>query len=256
LGVARRWLAAWLALAAAAGCGAGGGEGGPLEGTNWVLASQDVSGVPTPVPAGVSADARFVADQISGFGGCNVFSGEAVATGARLAIGAVAATQMACLGEGAAVEAAFLANLRRAASFTATADALTLFDAEARPVLVFRAGPSNPLAGNWSVTGIHNCQEAVVSPQLGTTVTASFEPDGRIMGSGGCNTYTGPYTLSGRDLRIGPLASTRRACEPAILDQETRFLAALGRVTTFDTSGPTVMLRDAGGAMQVVLAPE
>ena len=40
------------------------------------------------------------------------------------------------------------------------------------------------------------------------------------------------------------------------MDQETRFLAALSRVTTFDTSGPTVMLRDAGGAMQVVLAPE
>jgi heat shock protein HslJ len=250
-----RKLAAGLALAVATGCGAGG-EGGALDGTNWVLASQDVSGVATPVPASVTADARFAANQISGFGGCNVFSGAAVATGARLEIGAVAATQMACIGEPSAVEAAYFANLGRTASFTATADALTLFDADGRPVLSFRAGPQNPLAGNWNVTGVNNGQEAVVSPQLGTTLNASFGPDGRVTGSGGCNTFTGPYTLEGRDLRIGPLASTRRACEPSIMDQETRFLAALSRVTTFDTSGPTRMLRDAGGAMQVVLAPE
>jgi hypothetical protein len=38
--------------------------------------------------------------------------------------GPLAATQIACLGEGATVEAVHLANLGRAASFTATADEL------------------------------------------------------------------------------------------------------------------------------------
>jgi heat shock protein HslJ len=253
-----RKTALCLAMAALAltlgACGADGGAGGVLDGTHWTLVSQDVAGAATPVSTGVSADARFAASQISGFGGCNVFTGAAVASGASLEIGPLAATQMACLGEPATVEAAYLVNLGRAASFTATADELTIFDAAGRAVLVYRAGPDNPLAGSWSVTGINNGREAVVSPQLGTTVSAAFGPDGQIAGSGGCNTFTGPYLLTGRELRIGPLASTQRACEPPVMDQETRLLAALGRVTTFDTSGPTVMLRDASGAMQVVLS--
>ena len=39
------------------------------------------------------------------------------------------------------------------------------------------------------------------------------------------------------------------------MDQETQFFTAMGMVTTFDTSGETILLRDASGAMQVVLTP-
>jgi heat shock protein HslJ len=240
-----------------AGCGAdGGGSGGTLDGRNWTLESYDVSGASRAVPAGVTADARFAAGQVSGFGGCNVFSGEAVVTGASLKVGPLAATQMACIGDASAVEAAYLANLGRAASFTAADDRLVIFDAAGRSILLYRAAPDNPLVGAWNVTGINNGREAVVSPQAGTRVTAAFAPDGRITGSGGCNTYTGTYTVEGRSVRIGPLASTRRACEPAVMEQEAQLLAAMGKVAAFDTSGPTAMLRDASGAMQVVLAPE
>jgi heat shock protein HslJ len=38
--------------------------------------------------------------------------------------------------------------------------------------------------------------------------------------------------------------------------QEARFLAALQVPTTVETSGPTVTLRDANGAAQVILAPK
>ena len=248
-----------LAIAASglavASCKASGGTGGELVGTGWTLETYDVSGSATPVPAGISADARFGADRISGFAGCNSFSGEATAAGASLTIGPLATTQMACDGEGSAVEAAYLGNLGRAATYTATKAGLTIFAADGRPVLVYRAASANPLAGAWSVTGINNGREAVVSPQLGTTVTATFTPDGTVAGSAGCNSYTGPYTLTGQSLAIGPLASTERACESEVMAQELQFLTALGNVTTFDSSGATIMLRDASGAMQVVLTP-
>jgi heat shock protein HslJ len=44
------------------------------------------------------------------------------------------------------------------------------------------------------------------------------------------------------------------ACEQAIADQETAFLAALQTPTTVETSGATVTLRDASGSTQVVLS--
>jgi heat shock protein HslJ len=247
-----------LAVAAASfsgvDCKAAGGSGGKLEGTSWALETYDVSGVATAVPAGVSVDARFTGNRISGFGGCNSFSGDASVSGASLTLGPLAATQMACIGEAGSVETAYFAKLGMAASFTATTESLTIFDRAGKPVLVYRIGASNPLARAWNVTGINNGNQAVVSPQLGTTVTATFTADGKLTGSAGCNAYTGSYTLTGRDVAIGPLASTRRSCEATVMTQEAQFLAAMGKVTSFDSSGPTIMLRDASGAMQVVLS--
>ncbi len=246
-----------LALTACTVDGGRGGKGGKIEGTHWLLERYDVSGAATAVPAEVVADARFDAGRVSGFGGCNAFNGQAIVSGASLSMGPLAATQMACSGAPADVESAYLANLGQAASYTATAESLEIFDAAGLPVLVYRVGAANPLAGNWTVTGVNNGREAVVSPQLGTTITARFSPDGQVEGSGGCAPYSGSYSISGQQLRIGPIASAQEAaCEPPIMEQERQFLVALGRVTTFDLSGRTVMLRDDAGAMQVVLSPE
>jgi len=241
------------AVFAVAACSAVGGTGGELDGTSWTLEMYDASGSPTAVPAGVTADARFTGNRISGFGGCNVFNGDAVASGSALKIGPLATTQMACSGDPGTVETAYLANLGRAATYTATTTQLTLFDVAGKQVLAYRIGPVNPLVGAWSVTGINNGRQAVVSPETGTTVTATFTADGKVAGSGGCNDYTGSYTITGQQVAIGPLASTRMACEPAIMTQEAQFFTAMDKVTTLDPSGAMIMLRDASGAMQVVL---
>jgi heat shock protein HslJ len=252
----RGLVALALALTACSVDG-GGGKGGPIEGVHWVLERNDVSGAATAVPAEVVADARFGAGRVSGFGGCNSFNGAATVSGRSLAVGPLATTQMACSGAPTVVEAAYLANLGRAASFTATPESLTIFDTAGQPVLVYRVGAANPVAGNWSVTGVNNGREAVVSPQLGTAISVRFSSDGRVEGSGGCTPFSGSYTIAGQALRIGPIASTQAAaCEPQVLEQERQFFTALGRVTTFDSSGATVMLRDDAGAMQVVISPD
>src|SRR6185503_7817197 len=46
----------------------------------------------------------------------------------------------------------------------------------------------------------------------GTTVTLKFGSDGRVTGSGGCNTVGGSYQVQGDTLRFSQLFSTRRAC--------------------------------------------
>ena len=175
---------------------AGGGTGGTITGTAWKLSSYDVSGTATPVPAGVAADARFAADKVAGSGGCNTFNGSAVVTGATIKIGPLSSTQMACQAPANDVETAYLANLGKAASFTATTDALTMFGGGGKPLLVYVAGPANPLIGQWTVTGYNNGQQAVTSPMQGTTLSAAFTAN-QVSGSAGCNTYNGAYTLDG-----------------------------------------------------------
>ncbi len=229
-----------------------GGTGGTIEGITWKLTSFDSAGTSTTVPAGVSADARFDGGKVAGSGGCNVYSGPATISGATIKIGLLVSTQMACTGPANDVERAYLANLEKAASFTATADALTLFDGSGAAILVYAKGAANPLEGEWNVTGYNNGRQAVTSPIAGTTLTATFTAD-TVSGSAGCNDYNGSYKLDGDKVTIGPLATTRKACDQAIMDQETEFLTALQTPATVEQSGGIVTLRDASGATQVTL---
>jgi heat shock protein HslJ len=255
-------LAIGALAASAAGCsssggssGASAGTGGTIEGITWKLVTFLSGSAATNVPAGVAIDARFASGKVSGSSGCNVYNGPATVTGSAIKIGPLATTQMACVGPTADIEKAYLADLANATSFTATANALTMFNTAGASILVYAAGPANPLEGEWNVTGYNNGKQAVVSPIAGTTLTAVFTADA-VSGSAGCNDYNGPYKLDGTKVTIGPLATTRKACDQAIMDQETEFLTALQTPATVEQTGATVTLRDASGAMQVTLGPK
>jgi len=211
-----------------AGCSllAGGGTGGTIDGVRWILTSYDSNRTSTPVPAGVTVDATFADGTVSGSGGCNSYSGPYEIDGSKITIGLIQSTLMLCEGPDGDVETAYLAALPTAASFTATADTLTLFNGSGTAILTYKAGPSNPLIGAWTVTGYNDGASAVVSPAAGTELTATFGADGIVSGSSGCNTYNGSYTLTGETLAIGPLGTTRMACPEPIMTQETQYLAA------------------------------
>ena len=233
-----------------------GGSGGTLDGTAWTLKTYDVGGTATAVPSGMVIDAKFAGGKVSGFAGCNVYTASATISGATLKIGPAATTSMACDTAISAVETAYLANLAKAATFTATSEALTIFGSDGKQLLAYAAASKNPLEGDWNVTGYNTGTQAVTSPIAGTTLTATFTAAGEVGGNAGCNSYSGPYKLDGSSLTVGPLATTMKACDQAIMDQETQFLAALQTPTTVETTGATVTLRDASGATQVVLGPK
>lgn len=60
----------------------------------------------------------------------------------------------------------------------------------------------------------------------GAPITISFQ-QGAVSGSAGCNTYTGGYSTAGNSISFGPLSLTSSACDPAVMEQETLYLARL-----------------------------
>ncbi len=77
--------------------------------------------------------------------------------------------------------------------------------------------------------------------------TLGFGPNGRIAGRASCNDYTGRWTLDGESLRITDVATTSRACAPALMKQEARFLERLRTVRRFEVSPDgALVLRDDG----------
>jgi len=97
------------------------------------------------------------------------------------------------------------------------------------------------VGGTWRVLDIDG--RSTGDPQR---VTLDFAEDGRVAGLAACNRYTGAYVLSGEGLRLGPFAGTRMACPPAVMDEEMRFHAAIGRVTRFGVDEQGGLLLYAG----------
>jgi putative lipoprotein len=64
----------------------------------------------------------------------------------------------------------------------------------------------------------------------GSGADLTFDAAGSVSGSTGCNSVSGTYALDGTSLTFGPLATTRMACEEALMTQETAVLDALAAV--------------------------
>jgi heat shock protein HslJ len=74
------------------------------------------------------------------------------------------------------------------------------------------------------------------------------------VGTLACNEYTTTYFADATGLRFGTIASTRKTCPPAVMDQEARFSTALEatRGLRFDANG-ALMLLDAEGKVRAKL---
>ena len=84
-------------------------------------------------------------------------------------------------------------------------------------------------------------------PVKGTDPTIEFTATRRVSGSTGCNRYTGAYHVSGNTIRLGPLATTQRACPDPVAHQETAFLRALSRTKRVAVDGGKLTLATARG---------
>lgn len=91
----------------------------------------------------------------------------------------------------------------------------------------------------------------VARPIAYYTLTAEFGANDNLSGNSGCNTYNGPYRVTGDQIEIGPLATSRMACsEPAgVIEQEALYLAALETAATYQIEGMTLELRTRDGAL-------
>jgi heat shock protein HslJ len=78
----------------------------------------------------------------------------------------------------------------------------------------------------------------------GSHSTLHFTAATLVDGDTGCNRFSGPLAEDGATIHIGPLATTRRACAPALMDQERRYLMALAGVTGMKRENGLLILLD------------
>lgn len=113
-----------------------------------------------------------------------------------------------------------------------------LFCAIALPATAGAASPQ----GRWLAEDING---GGVIDRLQTTL--ELGADGKVTGMGGCNRYMGSATVTDNAISFQPMASTRKACSPAVMDQENKFHAALTTVTSWRIEQTKLLLLDKDG---------
>lgn len=96
--------------------------------------------------------------------------------------------------------------------------------------------------------------------QIGSSAVSSrsnlfvqFKGDDKLSGYGGCNSFFAQYTISGNEIRIGPVGATRMACPKPIMDMEMALFVVLETAKMFRRNDTSLVLLDANRKVQARL---
>lgn len=234
--------------------------GAPLSG-RWTVTTLGDDRPSTPV-----GDITFEPGDktIGGATACNFFRGGFETSGGTdLKIHVGMMTRRGCPGPAAEHERAFLDAMAGASSYRIYGDILHVFDGPngtGRELVQFTRTPDAALEGEGHKIVSYYWQGGLYSARPETEPGISFK-DGRIDGSTGCRPFTARYTRDGDRLGITDLvpSQTRAPCADNVRDQDAAILAAVPRITAFDTNRNLVRLLekpDGAAMLWVTPAPE
>ena len=188
--------------------------------------------------------------QVQGTGSCNGYGGPYRLDGDTIAVGDLVSTMMLCQDEAiGAQETAFMAALRGAATWRIDEAGELHLDGVSEIVAEPAVdGPGGSPAGSPAGEGLVGRWDLV---EMGPTAdfahllpTIGFGADGDISGFAACNTFSGTYTTDGSTLTLGPLATTKIACQRPASAVEAEYLEALSGVTTWTVEPDGRLLLD------------
>lgn len=254
-------LALLITLAA---CGQPAASGGPgpventLAGHTFLSTAVTTAGKPHQLLADTRVSLRFTDDdRLQAEAGCNKLSGHVAVSGDRIEVERLAMTQIGCDPQRHQQDKWLSEVLTGTLSWrladaelviTAGDTELTLLDREAAEPDLGIVGPT------WTVDTLIDGQVASSVP-AGVTASLEFSED-TVAVSGGCNSGTAGYELSGSTITLDKLTMTLKACADdvmrveqavvAVLDGEVTFEVDASRLTLDHPSGKGIQLRGQG----------
>lgn len=253
----------------------------------WVLEAFVADEVETAAAAGTSVTLRFSEDgRVSGSAGCNSYAGAfAVVDSAKVSIGHLASTEMACLSGGVMdQESRYLRSLAAAIAIELGGEALYLYCGDGGDHLRFAAAPDgvddDPQDGHAApdstVTDSTVTDSVRPAPEdliqrlwqlrsfeyrndtgsfadavpVDVEITAVFSGAGQVKGRAGCNEYFGRYEVGAEDgLTIHDVGLTEMFCQtPDLMAWEERYRNLLDDIDGYHVEGERLALSYGGGS--------
>ncbi len=232
-----------------------------LPGTEWELTAIGITSV--NLVEGTTITLAFDEESLGGTAGCNLYFGGYTLDENRIAIDGIGSTLMYCEEPGVMEqEQLYLSLLGDAATVRIDGDTLTLSDADGVGTLIFEKIPEKgPVASalpgtEWELGTIGSKDGTVSSVLSGTTITLIFDEE-TLSGSAGCNRYFGSFEVTDDQIAFGAIGSTKMHCgEAGVMEQEQRYLAMLGEVSSFEIGSDSLTLFDEEGHARLVFHPK
>ncbi|MDQ5822645.1 MAG: DUF4377 domain-containing protein [Chloroflexota bacterium] len=116
--------------------------------------------------------------------------------------------------------------------------------------------PQEMLFREWLLT-TYQIARAIPRDVTNFGSTLKFEADGRAGGSGGCNSFGGPYQAGeGGSLTFGTLVSTRMACAEDIMQWESTYFQALDSASAYALEDTQLRITFANGQGTLTYLPK
>jgi heat shock protein HslJ len=110
---------------------------------------------------------------------------------------------------------------------------------------------------NWTLQSYGNSTGDLLLVIPGTTVTAVFDRNGTVTGSGGCNRYRAPYSVRDFAISISLPSSTKILCNgTGVMEQESDYFTNLPKVVQFRINKTELVLYDKSGNPVLVYVKE
>ncbi len=231
----------------------------PLIGTRWkAIAYNSGGGAMVGVMDGTMITAVFDEEgKFSGDAGCNSYFSDYTTDNSSLRIGnELAKTTMDCPDEKVMTqESGYTAALRDVTTYSINDNTLELHTADGSLAASYVAVKERHLANSeWTIHAYNDGNGGVVTVIADTDITMTFDDDGNVSGSAGCNQYNGRYEAGNEALSFGTIQSTQKMCiEPKVMEQEAAFLAALTTVNSYHIDGDQIIIRDEHGSIAIQL---
>jgi heat shock protein HslJ len=246
-----------ISLAISACSAQNGGDSSASLIGSWKLVAYGPANAPIPAVEGVEAGLTFEADgKATGTSGCNGLGGDYTVAGDQITFGEFVSTLMACDDPIMAQEGAAYKVMTGTATYKIEGDTLTITNDDM--VLVFTRGalsseePSTPasLIGAWTLTSYGSADtlsSALADIQAGLT----FNEDGTVTGTSGCNEFGGGYTVEGAQITFKEIVSTLKLCDTPLMGQEEAMQQVLTEMATYEINGNTLTISNNGRVLEL-----
>jgi heat shock protein HslJ len=217
-----------------------------LVGRTFLSDNVMVNDEPFPLAKGSALRVSFDTDRIGASAGCNSMGGTASWTDGTLRVdaGSLATTEMACEEPLMKQDVWFSKFLTSSPTMAQDADSLVMTSGDTVIVMTDEevVVPDAQLTGSEWVLDSITTGSTVSSVPSGVTSTVRFGSDGVVTVQLGCNSGSGPYTDSGDVLSVGPLVTTKMACQPPAADVESAVDSVLDGDVSYTIDGNALVL--------------
>jgi heat shock protein HslJ len=103
--------------------------------------------------------------------------------------------------------------------------------------------PTDPvsLIGLWILTS-YGTADAVSSALADVEANLTFNEDGTVTGTSGCNKFGGQFTVEGDQITFNEIVSTLKLCDTPLMGQEEAMQQVLSGTATYMIEGNTLTL--------------